>query len=125
MLRLQIWINTVYRVARQFVTSVCNLLRVSLCGTYFYPRKHSALVARTAKDLKFWRFVSGSATATFDYLLCRLPPSKDRLSSDVGITYGMSGVILFYKPHRDYLGYDGLFWQQSLKEWEHVFSISA
>ena len=82
-------------------------------------------MARNVKDLKFWRFVSGSATASFDYLHCMLPPSKDRLSSDAYIPYGMSGVILFYKLHRDYLGYDGLFWQQSLKQWEHAFSISA
>ena len=83
-------------------------------------------MARTVKDLKFWRrFVSGSATASFDYLLCRLPPSKDRLSSDASTSYGMSRVILFYKPHRDYPDYDGQFWQQSWKEWEQVFSISA
>ena len=126
MLGLQIWISTVFRVARQFLTSVCDLLRVTYSGTYFYPRKHPALVARTVKDLKFWRrFVSGKATASFDYLLCRLPPSKERLSSDASTSYGMSGVILFHVPHRDYPGFDGLFWQQSWKEWERVFSMTA
>ena len=96
MLGLQIWISTVFRVARQFLTSVCDLLRVNYNGTYFYPRKHPALVARTIRDLKFWRrFVSGKATASFDYLLCRLPPSKERLSSDASMV-----LPCFYRQSR-------------------------
>ena len=39
-LGLQIWISTVFRVMRQFLTSTCDILRISRLNTYFYPRKH-------------------------------------------------------------------------------------
>ena len=39
MLGLQIWISTVFRVARQFLTSICDILRNTGQKDYFYPRK--------------------------------------------------------------------------------------
>ena len=53
MLGLQIWISTVFRVARQFLTSICDLMRVVGDNTYFYPKRHEKLVARVVFDLKF------------------------------------------------------------------------
>lgn len=53
MLGLQIWIGTVFRVARQFLTSICDLLRVAGTQVFFYPRKHTALVSRVVADLQF------------------------------------------------------------------------
>ena len=51
-LGLQIWIRTVFRVLRQFLTSTCDALRVSQGGKFLYPRKHKELVARMIFDLK-------------------------------------------------------------------------
>ena len=51
-LGLQIWISTVFRVLRQFLTSTCDALRVSQSGKFLYPRKHKELVARMIFDLK-------------------------------------------------------------------------
>ena len=53
MLGLQIWISTVFRVARQFLTSICDILKITGAHGYFYPRKHPQLVARTVRDLAF------------------------------------------------------------------------
>ena len=59
MLGLQIWISTVFRVARQFLTSICDAIRGALGDQpqrhkrYFYPRKHRKLVERILFDLKF------------------------------------------------------------------------
>ena len=53
MLGLQIWISTVFTVARQFLTSICDLLRITIDSRFFYPRKHKSLVARIISDLKF------------------------------------------------------------------------
>ena len=53
MLGLQIWIGTVFRVARQFLTSICDLLRVAGTQDFFYSRKHAALVSRVVADLRF------------------------------------------------------------------------
>ena len=53
MLGLQIWISTVFRVVRQFLTSTCDLLRLVGAQTYFYPRKHTGLTSRIVFDLKF------------------------------------------------------------------------
>ena len=55
MLGLQIWISTVFKVARQFLTSICDLLRTTGTRPYIYPRQHKTLIARVIFDLKFWR----------------------------------------------------------------------
>ena len=66
MLGLQIWSSTVFRVARQFLTSVCDILKISARFSFFYPRRHPALVARSIQDLGFWRrFVCSSTEAEF------------------------------------------------------------
>ena len=52
-LGLQIWISTVFRVARQFLTSICDILRNTGRRDYFYPRKYPHLVKRLVFDLKF------------------------------------------------------------------------
>ena len=53
MLGLQIWISTIFRVARQFLTSICDILRVAGGQQFFYPRKHQQLLARAVRDLAF------------------------------------------------------------------------
>ena len=121
MLGLQIWISTVFRVARQFLTSVCDILRITSGCCYFFPRKHQALVARAVQDLTFWRrFVSGTAAASFDYLLSRLPVNDNRLSSDACTSYGMAGVLLFGQPNSKFPGCQGLFWQMAWTDWKKV-----
>ena len=40
MLGLQIWISTIFRVARQFLTSICDILKIAVGHQFFYPRKH-------------------------------------------------------------------------------------
>ena len=125
MLGLQIWISTVFRVARQFLTSVCDILRVtSGCG-YFYPRKHKALVSRAVQDLTFWRrFVSGTAAASFDFLLARLPVNDNELTSDACTSFGMAGVLHFGQPNSKFPGCQGLFWQMAWTDWEKVIGMS-
>ena len=121
MLGLQIWISTEFRVARQFLTSVCDILRITSGCCYFYPRKHQALVARAVQDLTFWRrFVSGTAAASFDYLLSRLPVNDNRLSSDACTSYGMAGVLQFGQPNSKFPGCQGLFWQMAWTDWKKV-----
>ena len=74
MLGLQIWISTVFKVARQFLTSICDLLRNAGNKTYIYPRQHKSLISRVVFDLKFWRrFVKSNPTSPYDALLRRLP----------------------------------------------------
>ena len=124
MLGLQIWISTVFRVARQFITSICDILRVSGDQEYFYPRRHIVLVARAVRDLSFWRrFVSSTAKAGFDFLLCRLPVNKFRLSSDACTSFGMAGVLRFYQANASYQGFDGIFWQTKWEDWNSVVSM--
>ena len=53
MLGLQIWISTVFRAARQFLRSVCDILRITGQKRFFYPRKQPQLVKRLLFDLKF------------------------------------------------------------------------
>ena len=53
MLGLQVWISTIFRVARQFLTSICDILRVAGGQQFFYPRKHQQLLARAVRDLAF------------------------------------------------------------------------
>ena len=110
MLGLQIWISVVFRVARQFLTSLCDILKVSGARRYFYPRKHPQLVARTVRDLAFWRrFVMGTAEAGFGYILDQLPFKKHRPSTDASTSFGMAGVLRFGKRLVKHTGVDGLF----------------
>ena len=83
MLGLQIWISTVFRIARQFLTSTCDLLRVANTRAVIYPRRHHSLIARVIFDLKFWRrFVLSRPKTSFDALLNRLPLNGNKLASD-------------------------------------------
>ena len=112
LLGLQIWISTIFRVARQFLTSICDVLRIAKGNRWFYPRKHKALATRVVQDLKFWqRLVSEPAKAEFNYILDRLPENSGMLSSDASTSFGMAGELHFAQPHQEYLGFAGLFWQ--------------
>ena len=53
LLGLQIWISTVFRVAREFLTSSCDILRVVGCKSFFHPKQNEHLVKRLVFDLKF------------------------------------------------------------------------
>ena len=53
LLGLQIWISTVFRVARQFLTSTCDIIRVAKRSSRFYPRKHKRLAKRAIFDISF------------------------------------------------------------------------
>ena len=53
MLGLQIWISTAFRIARQFLTSLCDIIRVSGDSRFFQPRKFPGLVTRAVGDLSF------------------------------------------------------------------------
>ena len=105
MLGLQIWISTIFRIARQFLTSTCDVLRQSHKGPgkqekFFFPRKNRHLSSRIIFDLKFWRrFVLSSPHSSFKSVLGLLPRNRDCLFSDASSKYGMAGVLLF-DPHR-------------------------
>ena len=117
MLGLQIWISTVFRVVRQFLTSVCDILRISRKRSFFYPRRHPQLGARAVQDLKFWRrFVRKAPEASFDYLLNRLPVNKGYMSCDASTTWGMAGAFHLLAPTKDFPAFAGLFWQISWEE---------
>ena len=121
MLGLQIWISTVFRVARQFLTSICDILKISAQRTYFYPRRHPGLVARAVRDLTFWRrFVTGTAAAGFDYLLNRMPVNRHRMASDAATSFGMAGVLRFNVGTVNDTHLDGLFWQIRWEEWHRI-----
>ena len=53
LLGLQIWISTVFRVTRQFLTSICDILRIAGRQKFFYPRQKRDLARRAVFDLKF------------------------------------------------------------------------
>ena len=53
LLGLQIWISTVFRVTRQFLTSICDILRRAGRQSFFYPRKERDLARRAVFDMKF------------------------------------------------------------------------
>ena len=53
MLGLQIWISTIFRAARQFLTSARDILRITGQKQFFYPRKQPHLVKRLLFNLKF------------------------------------------------------------------------
>ena len=118
MLGLQIWISTVFRVTRQFLTSTCEVLRGDLGKKrFFFPRHNRVLASRILFDLKFWRrFVKGSPTSSFKYLLGQLPPNEGSLYSDASSLFGMGGVFLFGNAHHKPRGSDGLFWQVTWSE---------
>ena len=111
MLGLQIWISSVFSVSRQFLTSICDILRAAHGRyTYLYPRKYPVLVARVIRDLKFWRrLVSGTARMSFEYLLNRLPVNNMLLSCDASTGFGMACVLNFNQPNEKYKDCDGLF----------------
>ena len=110
MLGLQIWISTVFKVARQFLTSTCDLLRVVGTNRYFYPKKHKKLVSRIVFDLKFWRrFVDCKPRAAFDSILGRLPINRHKLASDASTGWGMAGIIIFGEGESKYTQFIGLF----------------
>ena len=116
MLGLMIWVSTVFRVTRQFITSACDIIRVAYnSGTkFFFPRKEQALVARFLFDLKFWkRFVSNYPKSSFVFLLGLLPANRNQLFSDACTSYGMAGVLMVKGDDRRELGVEGLFWQLS------------
>ena len=126
MLGLQIWISTVFRVARQFLTSLCELLRVVGTNKYIYPSQHKTLISRIIIDLKFWRrFVKSNPSSPFNALLGRLPTNSYQLSSDAATSWGMAGVLLFPPDHGHFHSNKGLFQQISWDEWYKVFPISA
>ena len=110
MLGLQIWISTVFKIARQFLTSICDLLRIEGANKYFYPKRHRKLVSRFVFDLKFWRrFVTCKPRAAFDTILGLLPVNDDTLASDASTSWGMAGVIVFGKGNPKYTTCGGLF----------------
>ena len=126
MLGLMIWVSTVFRITRQFITSTCDIIRVANSSgmKFLFPRKEQALVARFLFDLKFWkRFVSNSPQSSFDFLLGRLPTNKHQLFSDASTSYGMAGVLMVKGDVERELGADGLFWQLSWSEWNKVSDI--
>ena len=125
MLGLQIWISTVFRVARQFLTSICDIIRVTQKSHFFRLQKYPELGPRAVKDLSFWRrLVKSRATMSFDYMLSRLPVNKSLLSSDASGSFGMAGVQLFNRPHPRHSGYSGLFWQCSWEQWEKIWPLA-
>ena len=96
LLGLQIWISTVFRVARQFLTSTCDIVRVTGDADYFFPRKHRALAKRAVFDISFWRrFVKGDPESSFSYFLNLLPVNDITLSCDVSGAWGMPGELRF------------------------------
>lgn len=112
MVGLQIWVSTVFRVTRQFITSTCDVLRKcnSLGWRFFFPRKEKKLVSRVLHDLKFWRrFVSHSPQSSMDFLLGNLPFNDKNLFSDASTSYGMAGVIMFRGINQEMGGVEGLF----------------
>ena len=114
MLGLQIWISTVVRVARQFLTSICDILRISGNKKFFYPRKQERLARRLVFDLKFWRrFVKAAPKMAFKYILGQLPNNSCMLASDASTSWGMAGVLTFCQKDRNKRDVDGLFWQFS------------
>ena len=117
MLGLQIWISTVFRIARQFLSSICELLRTAGSSPYIYPRQHKSLIARVIFDLKFWRrFVLSKPETPFGALLGQLPVNANELSSDAATSWGMAGVLVFDNESTRTDRVQGLFWQISWVE---------
>ena len=126
MLGLQIYIGTVFRIMRQFLTSTCDIIRVTGNAAFFYPRRFQAITARAIVDLKFWRrFITSSPPAGFDYILNRLPINHNTLSCDASTGFGMAGVLIFNRPNPDYGGFQGLFWQSTWEQWFDICQMKA
>ena len=123
MLGFQIWICTVFRVARQFLSSTCDVIRLAhpaQLRKFFFPRKHPVLTARLLFDLKFWRrFVQGSPQLSFDFVLGVLPRNECLLFSDASSLFGMAGVMIFGYNNAP-VNLDGLFWQMTWRDWYRV-----
>lgn len=117
MLGLQIWISTVFTLARQFLTSVCDVIRIVADNQFFYPRRHKALTSRVIFDLKFWRrFITSNPKSTFNAVLDRLPVNSSTLASDACGGWGMAGTLTFGCANSDYPHFKGLFWQMTWEE---------
>ena len=113
-LDLQIWISTVFRVLRQFLTTTCDALRVSQARTFFYPRsrKHREFVIRLVFDLKYrHRINTKMAGASINFFWGRLLINEHWLSSGASGSFGMAGILHFGCEHCGYKGFAGLFWQ--------------
>ena len=105
-------------MARQFLTSICDILRITGHKKYLYPRKHQQLSKRVVRDLKFWRrFITPSSKMGFKYILGVLPANNIKLASDACTSYGMAGVLTFDQHIGHKSGVDGLFWQINWVEW--------
>ena len=107
----------VFPIGRQFLTSTCDILHIAGTSSRFFPRKHTDLVARAIYDLKFWRrFIANSPTASFDFILGRLPVNTHYMASDASTSVGLAGVLFFGEACDAFPGIDGLFWQLSWDE---------
>ena len=125
---LQIWISTIFRIARQFLTSTCDLLRAAGTGRYIYTAQVQSLIPRVIFDLKFWRrFVMSEPSAPFTIILGQSPRNDHWVSCDAATSWGMAGVFWF--PNRgscpNTCKTQGLFWQVSWVEWDKCFPLSA
>ena len=129
MLGLQIWVSTVFRIARQFLTSICDALKQThrdplKVQKFFFPRKNPGLTTRIVFDLKFWRrFVLSSPQSSFKSILGLLPKNRDRLFCDASSTFGMGGVLLFDARLASRQVIKGLFWQITWEEWNTIVTI--
>ena len=123
MLGLQIWICTVSRVARQFLSSTCDVIRSAhpvQLRKFYFPRKHPVLTARLLFDLKFWRrFVQASPQLSFDFVLGVLPRNECLLFSDASSLFGMAGAMVFGYNNAP-VNLEGLFWQMTWHDWYKV-----
>ena len=80
----------------------------------FFPRQYRDLVSRVLFDLKHWRrFILKVPSAKFDFVLGRLPESRNVLFSDASTSFGMAGVIRFPQEDIRRGDYAGFFWQLS------------
>ena len=123
---LQIWISTIFRVTRQFLTSTCDLLKAAGTGPYIHTRQVQSIIPRVVFDLKFWRrFVLSEPSAPFNSILGELPKSGHMLSSDAATSWGMAGVLRFDESDAPISEFQGLFWQISWVEWHKLFPLSA
>ena len=125
---LQIWIGTIFRIARQFLTSTCDLLRAAGTGRYIHTARVQPLIPRVIFDLKFWRrFVMSEPSAPFTIILGQSPRNDCWISCDAATSWGMAGVLRFRNrgsgPNTGET--QGLFWQVSWVEWYNLLPLSA
>ena len=125
---LQIWIGTIFRVARQFLTSTCDLLRAAGTGRYIHTAQVQSLIPRVIFDLKFWRrFVMSEPCAPFTIILGQSPRNDRWVSCDAATSWGMAGVLRSRNRGSgpNSCETQGLFWQVSWVEWYKRFPLSA